>query len=602
MLTNGLGISKNPLNDISKVYMESVAAKPDFLDLDKDGNKKEPMKKAAKEKKVEPPKEKLKTDRDMFNVPKDEQKAAKERLLAKARAKRAKKMSEGLDPVGQEDADIDNDGDTDKTDKYLHNRRKAIGKAIKKKKGIKEQEEKIDGGNLGKLSKKATKRYDADNDGDVDKDDAKETGMGEFVPTPDGKKKLKTKVQKEGFSNWRTDLIEVVDSEDDEAEIKEKKVKNKIKINPELGEAIEQIGGTIIEMVEIDEIDCIAEEVFQELISEGWDAGDVFDAIEYSLIEAKVTYGHDTPTKRDEMMKKAKGRLKYLGRKVKEKVGSAKKKAGMASAQTQVAAYNKAREAAQTAGDKARRAKKSVEDAPKKAKKGVKGLLRRAAQKVVDRMSEEVEQVDEKLNMKKEKMGDVIKDFYKSDAPQFKGKSKEKRREMAIAAKLTAERGGKKLGEENIEEGLPLALGAGAAAIGGAAYLINKAKKASETHSDKAVGKPTVQGVSSGMRNRNAALDKLRGKMRNEEATDAMRDRRQERGGVDGNKRYDRKSPFVTNTKKHGVPGAKTPAQVEMEKKYGKGATAMDVVKADLRAKYGKGAVMDTKNTKKKKK
>jgi len=50
--------------------------------------------------------------------------------------------------------------------------------------------------------------------------------------------------------------------------------------------------------------------------------------------------------------------------------------------------------------------------------------------------------------MKKEKMGDVIKDFYKSDAPQFKGKSKEKRREMAIAAKLTAERGGRKLGEQ----------------------------------------------------------------------------------------------------------------------------------------------------------
>ena len=36
-------------------------------------------------------------------------------------------------------------------------------------------------------------------------------------------------------------------------------------------------------------------------------------------------------------------------------------------------------------------------------------------------------------------MGDVVKDFYKSDAPQFKGKSKKKRREMAIAAKLSAE-------------------------------------------------------------------------------------------------------------------------------------------------------------------
>ena len=53
------------------------------------------------------------------------------------------------------------------------------------------------------------------------------------------------------------------------------------------------------------------------------------------------------------------------------------------------------------------------------------------------------------LNLKKDDMGDVIKDFYKSDAPQFKGKSKEKRRQMAIAAKLEAERG-------SVKEGLGL--------------------------------------------------------------------------------------------------------------------------------------------------
>jgi len=39
-----------------------------------------------------------------------------------------------LDPVGKADADIDNDGDVDKSDKYLHNRRKAIARAIGKKK------------------------------------------------------------------------------------------------------------------------------------------------------------------------------------------------------------------------------------------------------------------------------------------------------------------------------------------------------------------------------------------------------------------------------------------------------------------------------------
>ena len=50
---------------------------------------------------------------------------------------------------------------------------------------------------------------------------------------------------------------------------------------------------------------------------------------------------------------------------------------------------------------------------------------------------EEVE-LDEKLKASDD-MGTWIKDFQDSDAPQFKGKSKEKRRQMAIAAKLDAE-------------------------------------------------------------------------------------------------------------------------------------------------------------------
>lgn len=58
------------------------------------------------------------------------------------------------------------------------------------------------------------------------------------------------------------------------------------------------------------------------------------------------------------------------------------------------------------------------------------------------------EQIEEKLNMDKASMGDVITDFKDSNAPQFKGKSQDKRRAMAIAAKLTAERGGKPLRKE----------------------------------------------------------------------------------------------------------------------------------------------------------
>ena len=55
-------------------------------------------------------------------------------------------VNEKLDPVGKEDKDVDNDGDTDDTDSYLLNRRKAIGKAIAKKGGktvepVKEEKE-----------------------------------------------------------------------------------------------------------------------------------------------------------------------------------------------------------------------------------------------------------------------------------------------------------------------------------------------------------------------------------------------------------------------------------------------------------------------------
>ena len=44
-----------------------------------------------------------------------------------------KETAKKLDPVGKEDKDIDNDGDHDKSDKYLLNKRKTISKAMGKK-------------------------------------------------------------------------------------------------------------------------------------------------------------------------------------------------------------------------------------------------------------------------------------------------------------------------------------------------------------------------------------------------------------------------------------------------------------------------------------
>ena len=62
---------------------------------------------------------------------------------------------------------------------------------------------------------------------------------------------------KENFSSWRNDLREIVDEIESKAEkkVKEKNVKNKIKINPKLGEAIEEIGGEVLEAYTVTKAD-----------------------------------------------------------------------------------------------------------------------------------------------------------------------------------------------------------------------------------------------------------------------------------------------------------------------------------------------------------
>jgi hypothetical protein len=235
-------------------------------------------------------------------------------------------------------------------------------------------------------------------------DDGDGIGWEEGEVSGKFKKKKKKKVAKESFSNWRDELFEVVDDKDENPQIKEKKVKNKVKTSAigsgiKIGEAVEELGGTLIEMIELDDIDFIIEDVYSELQEEGYDEEDIEDALEYALVEAQVTYGHDTQSPRKELMKKAKGRLRFLGRKIREKLGSAKKAARYKTAQAQVAAYNKGRELAQTAGDTTRKTRQAISDAPKKAKKSVKSRIKNLAQRVVDRMSEEYELQEKSLSV-----------------------------------------------------------------------------------------------------------------------------------------------------------------------------------------------------------
>ena len=237
-------MSMNILNDISKVYLEQVVD---------EAKKKQMIKIRVPEKKLGYKVADIGPDGKEHNV------------------KTYGAYKEALDPVGQEDADIDNDGDNDKSDKYLHNRRKAVGKAIKKK-------------NV-----------------------------------------------KEGFSDWREDLSEVIGdvkkNKSDDVKISEKTINNKIKINPSIGEAVEELGGTFLEMVEIEDADCIlddlsesevfllsdklieevVEEFFLECIQEGYDAEEIENVLVESIdvSAALLTEADDIKSDRLEKVKSA---------------------------------------------------------------------------------------------------------------------------------------------------------------------------------------------------------------------------------------------------------------------------------------------------------
>ena len=89
--------------------------------------------------------------------------------------------------------DVDVDGDVDKKDPVT-----PVGTAGTKRKIHAPHE--VPDRDLKKLVKKAVKRIDTDVDGDVDKNDPKAGDFGEFVPTPDGKKRITTTLKKESFT------------------------------------------------------------------------------------------------------------------------------------------------------------------------------------------------------------------------------------------------------------------------------------------------------------------------------------------------------------------------------------------------------------------
>jgi hypothetical protein len=144
------------------------------------------------------------------------------------------------------------------------------------------------------------------------------------------KKKKKARVKKEGFSNWRNDLAEVMDDIEAEKKVEEKKkIKNKITINPTIKDSVENLGGTLLEIVELDELDYIVENVYTELLDDGYDEDEIEEALEYALTEAKVTFGHDTPTtekKKQGLLGTAKKYLSNLKKSAKQAVATGARK------------------------------------------------------------------------------------------------------------------------------------------------------------------------------------------------------------------------------------------------------------------------------------
>ena len=76
----------------------------------------------------------------------------------------------------------------------------------------------------------------------------------------------------------------------------------------------------------------------------------------------------------------------------------------------------------------------------KKAEKALKGNVIYRGKPPVIVGENIIDRFREAIDIKSTKMANVIKDFQDSDAPQFNGKSDKKRKEMAIAAKLAADR------------------------------------------------------------------------------------------------------------------------------------------------------------------
>ena len=582
MSSNGIG--KNPLNDISRIYLQQVAEKKDDSYLEPDMKKRQ----------------------------KNNEKARKD--MEKMGTSMKNPHFESLDPVGKEDGDVNNDGKKDSSDSYLMKRRKAIGKAIK-----------------GKMMKKESVQQVTEGDGDPCWDSHKQVGMkkkgGKMVPN------CVPKTKTESFSAWRNDLSEIMTDDIDSKPIKEKKVVNKIKINPKLGEAIEDIGGSIVEMVEVDEAVYGGEPTASKDTRMTVTAADKKGN---TPAYQKYKAGHKGYKSADHMKEGIRDTDPEKG--TAERKARLEKKRGMkmddhpqykkeeVEVDEAMSSYDRNRKrAAQRAADRnaARAAGKTGVVpgvgyvSPRKEKESYVDSAGTTRHKSGAKM-EEVENVEE---IYKGKHGQTEKQYQdsRSDAGKMvSGDSKMSGSKYAQGRRTGSDAGPQPAGgskkpqsQGKMDSGSRTDLTFRKAAL---------KKKAAEMKEDASMTTQELQ-----LQKKKARIDRMiaqkrqqdlskkksgsdqpakvmgegmgcththKGKecpvhgneecpaLTKEEASDAMKDRRMERGGVAGNVDY-RRPPTQPN-----LAGKKKPAG---------GMSALEKVKANIRAKHGQGAIMDTK-------
>ena len=448
----------------------------------------------------------------------------------------------------------------------------------------KTEETNIGGGNLKKLAAKAAKRIDADVDGDVDTDDPKSTEMGEFIPSPDGKKKIKTKVQREDFlSDWRDELFEgKKKNEDGEEVIDVMKGKNKITVSPTIGEKLELAKE---ENGEVRYCPACDKDETREECSKGpkyWD-------------ENSQPAKEEDPRGMKTKANLVRNKLRAMGLKMShEPEGELVEYAGGGGAAPQMPAG----------------VSKFVDDLPNKVKTAG-SKIKDAVKSIPSGYSIKGNEIQMNSN---ELEGELIEARDESEEQEKQQRYAEKGQKETLAnikkitgkkqrldkEKYTLQRKGKlPLNMSNEVEGETLEEGPAALAIkmGLAAGTAIAGTKIGQAAIDK------VKGMVQRKKEAEAPYQKLlnqetevEGETVSEEGADRLRDRRMERGGVGGNRRYDRPPARKKTNAELGIdPKAKTAAQKAAEAKYGKGASAMDIVKAQIRAKHGKGAIMDTK-------